>query len=208
MTARELTDFTKGPLTKQFQAKGTSGSSLIEELQPVIVTHVLEDGPNPPFVRWASSALVSAVAGQFANAGYSFRDGALAPQSEQTLIIDSVIADVTYACGIGNTGALSTPQGQATCRDMDGRNAVVSGGLWLAAFVDDIVPLFGASATDRITGNFARVSPNIETKPSFVLPRRQYLENAGVFPAFWVQSESLNVSMRFTVRGRLFYTKP
>lgn len=212
--AREISDFTKIPLTKAFQAKGTVGSNLNEELQPVVVAHTLDDGPNFASTRWTGTCQVAAVAAQLAEVNIRVvQDPTAAVVVEQLLVIDWVWSDIAVRVGMGHNDALSTPVGQMTCFDHDIRRSIYDGGFstWRAAPLNDIVSLFGNGSASRVNSVMGRNTPNVPLPLWIVMPRR--LENAqGSFgtsvPTFYIEAETVNVAMRVHVSGRLFFIKP
>lgn len=204
MTARELSDFTKVALTKQFQSKGNSGSMLLEELQPVIVVHDLEQGPNKPFARFTVEGSLAAVAAQFAAFNVRLVNPSPPQNVEQTLILDSIWTDQPWHGGLGTDAAFDTPVSLRTCRDHDLRRARFDTGTgsWFPGFLDDIVTLQGNSIGDRATQPMFRGLANIITPVSVIFPRKLYTEPA--VPTLNVLADVVNTTMKWCVSGRLF----
>ena len=202
---RELTDFTKSALTKQFQAKGNIGSQLLEELQPVVLVHDLEGGPNKPYARFTVEGSLAAVVGQSCIVSMHIVNPIPPIAVEQTVILDSMWADQPWHAGLGaDLVAFDTPIGVRTCRDHDLRRAKFDGGLsqWMPGFLDDIVVLHGNNTADKVLQPMLRGIPNIITPLSLTFPRRLY--NESPIPALIFQADATNTTMKWCFSGRLF----
>lgn len=100
-----ITDFTKSRLTQAFEAKGNLGSSLSEQLQPVVVAHSLELGPFAPSSRFSWVGISSATAAEFGMVAIGPNIDAV----EETIIIDRIYLSTAAAAMVFQIGVVNAP---------------------------------------------------------------------------------------------------
>lgn len=198
-----ITDFTKSRLTQAFESKGNLGSSLSEQLQPVVVAHDLERGPFTPYVRFSLAAQCTAVAAVLPHV-------CLIPTPanvEQTIIIDSVFADAPFRVGVNDVVSLVS-QGTPFVWSHDLRTPVVlgGGGTSIATVLKgDFTSNVGTSATDftdfSVLGARLHWGAAGRAELGVIFPRVTNI--AGTFPQLVVNGVTVNTALTVTINGRL-----
>ena len=196
-----ITDYTKNRLSKLFQAKGVSGSSLIEDLQPTVQVHDLERGPFNPTQRFSWIAQVTAVAAQQGMIAI----GPALTIAEQTIIIDrvSVYSSVaqSFLIGVTNSPGFNTTQATLAVLGHDQRSnstfrldqeftlgqGTVLGVPIVPGFLHDGIFTANQQATVEL---------------GVVFDRKGYL--LASVPQLFVVGSVVNIDFRVQVSGRLF----
>lgn len=195
---REFTDFTKQFLTKAFQAKGNTGSDLLEVIQPIVSVFDLENGPCPPYIPFSAGGACGPTAAQFS----VMRIYANANVVEATTVIDRVLVQTGtggHRLGISSTltgfntgGVVTLPIAQ------DGflQSQPMNGYLTIDQGTDVSDFTFGV----RLAASAANLTHDLRV----LLPHQTKIPATGQGMALYLEADTVNTPMTWSVYGRVY----